>query len=215
MRNQYFPPEVDLPRFHCLHCGVYAQQVWYALYFSSGGLKETKAKICICTHCNERSYWVDDQLAYPPAAPVEPAHPDLPQACAADYAEASAVFAHSPRASAALIRLAIQKLMPLVGGEGENINDDIKTLVSKGLPLMVQQALDVCRVVGNNAVHPGEMDLNDTPEIAQSLFRLINIIVEEMITKPKEIQQIYSALPQGARDAINKRDAKGPNEAMQ
>ena len=149
-----------------------------------------------------------DQLAYPPAAPVEPAHQDLPEVCAADYAEASAVFAHSPRSSAALIRLAIQKLMPLVGGKGNNINDDIKALVSKGLPVMVQQALDVCRVVGNNAVHPGEMDLNDTPEVAQSLFRLINIIVEEMITKPKEIEQIYSALPEAAREAINKRDTK-------
>jgi hypothetical protein len=73
---------------------------------------------------------------------------------------------------------------------------------------MVQQALDVCRVVGNNAVHPGEMDINDTPEVAQSLFRLINIIVEEMITKPKEIEQIYSALPEAAREAINKRDTK-------
>jgi hypothetical protein len=97
--------------------------------------------------------------------------------------------------------------MPTVGGAGQNINDDIRTLVSKGLPVMVQRALDVCRVVGNNAVHRGEIQLNDTPEIAQNLFRLINIIVEEMITKPKEIEQIYASLPQGARDAIAKRDA--------
>jgi hypothetical protein len=97
--------------------------------------------------------------------------------------------------------------MPAVGGAGKNINDDIRTLVSKGLPVMVQQALDVCRVVGNNAVHPGEIQLNDTPEIAQSLFRLINIIVEEMITKPKEIEKIYTALPEAARNAIAKRDA--------
>ena len=191
-----------------MHCGVYAQQIWHDLYFTTGGLQQTKADVCICTHCNKKSYWVEDQLVYPPAAPVEPAHPDLPAACAADFAEASAVFSHSPRSSAALIRLAIQKLMPLVGGAGKNINEDIKALVSKGLPVMVQQALDVCRVVGNNAVHPGEMDLNDTPEVAQSLFRLINIIVEEMITKPKEIEKIYSSLPEGARDAINKRDTK-------
>ncbi len=100
--------------------------------------------------------------------------------------------------------------MASLGQPGKNINDDIKSLVSQGLPLRVQQALDVCRVVGNNAVHPGEMDLNDTPEIAQSLFRLLNIIVEEMITKPKEIDGIYNALPNSAREAITKRDAKAP-----
>jgi hypothetical protein len=150
---------------------------------------------------------VNDKLVDPASAPVEPPHPDLPNECQREYNEASSVFNHSPRASAALIRLALQELMPAVGGAGKNINDDIRTLVSKGLPVMVQQALDVCRVVGNNAVHPGEIQLNDTPEIAQSLFRLINIIVEEMITKPKEIEKIYAALPQGARDAITKRDA--------
>jgi len=98
--------------------------------------------------------------------------------------------------------------MAAVGQSGKNINDDIKALVAQGLPVRVQQALDVCRVVGNNAVHPGEMDLNDTSEVAQTLFRLANIIVEEMITKPKEIETIYNALPEGARSAIAKRDAK-------
>jgi hypothetical protein len=121
MRNQYFPPEAKVPRFHCLHCGVYAQQIWYDLFFSANGLKQTNADVCICTHCDKRSCWVGDQLAYPPAPPVEPAHQDLPEVCAADYAEASAVFAHSPRSSAALIRLAMQRLMPFVGGKGKTL----------------------------------------------------------------------------------------------
>lgn len=101
-----------------------------------------------------------------------------------------------------------QKLMAALGQPGKNINDDIKALVARGLPVKIQQALDVCRVAGNNAVHPGEMDLNDTPEVAESLFRLTNVIVDEMITKPREIESIYNALPEGARSAIAKRDAK-------
>jgi hypothetical protein len=34
-----------------------------------------------------------------------------------------------------------------LGGSGQNINDDIAFLVRKGLPDLVQQSLDVVRVV--------------------------------------------------------------------
>jgi hypothetical protein len=72
----------------------------------------------------------------------------------------------------------------------------------------VQQALDTLRVVGNNAVHPGHLDLNDNKETAAALFGLLNFIVERMITHPKQIASLYSSLPQGNRDAIHKRDSK-------
>jgi len=144
----------------------------------------------------------------PPDAPVEPPHPDLPEDCAVDYREARDIFTKSPRAAAALLRLCIQKLTLQLGEKGANINDDIKSLVSKGLPIAVQQSLDYCRVVGNNAVHPGEIDLNDSPEVAQHLFAMINFIVEDRILRPKEIQKLYQSLPEAAREAIEKRDGK-------
>jgi hypothetical protein len=99
-------------------------------------------------------------------------------------------------------------MMPHLGEKGANINDDIKSLVSKGLPIAVQQSLDYCRVVGNNAVHPGEIDINDSPEIAQHLFAMINFIVEDRISRPKEIQKLYHSLPEAAREAIEKRDGR-------
>jgi hypothetical protein len=139
---------------------------------------------------------------------VEPPHKDLPEDCAVDYREARDIFTKSPRAAAALLRLCIQKLMAQLGEKGQKINDDIKSLVSKGLPVAVQQSLDYCRVVGNNAVHPGEIDLNDSPEVAQHLFAMINFIVEDRISRPKEINALYLRLPEAAREAIEKRDEK-------
>ena len=80
-------------------------------------------------------------------------------------------------------------------------------MVKKGLPAKVQQALDIVRVVGNNAVHPGQIDLKDDTETANSLFGLINLIVDVMVTQPKEIEKMYkSIVPDSQKDAINKRN---------
>jgi hypothetical protein len=162
---------------------------------------------CICEHCKSWSYWYKERMIVPCEAPVSPAHVDMPEECLSDYNEARSIVALSPRGSAALIRLALQKLMTVLGEKGKNINDDIGSLVQKGLPIQVQQALDYCRVVGNNAVHPGEIELNDTPEIAHHLFAMINFIVEDRIARPKQIESLYSLLPEGAKEAIEKRDS--------
>jgi hypothetical protein len=42
--------------------------------------------------------------------------------------------------------------------------------------------LDSVRVIGNDAVHPGVMELRDDKELVLKLFRILNIIVEETIT---------------------------------
>jgi hypothetical protein len=146
-------------------------------------------------------------MIVPSEAPVPPAHCDMPEECKIDYDEARSIVAISPRAASALLRLALQKLMIALGEKGRNINDDIGSLVSKGLPVQVQQALDICRVVGNNAVHPGEIEINDTPEIAHNLFSMMNFIIEDRITRPKHIASLYNQLPENARNAIEKRDS--------
>jgi hypothetical protein len=93
-----------------------------------------------------------------------------------------------------------------LGEAGENINTDIASLVRKGLPVQVQQALDVVRVTGNNAVHPGQIDANDS-DVAEQLFPLVNLIVEYQISLPARINEMYEALPEGAREAISRRDS--------
>jgi hypothetical protein len=207
MKAQYFPPTFNERQFHCPRCGVYASQVWCDLRINEESQwTQTEFMGSECMHCHEWSFWYDGRLIVPSDSNVEPPHKDLPEECRTDYEEARDIIGRSPRGAVALLRLTLQKIMPTLGEAGQNINDDIKSLVSKGLPPVVQQALDVCRVVGNNAVHPGELDLQDTPEIAHQLFRLINFIVEDRISRPKEIEALYTQLPKGALDAIEKRD---------
>uniref|UniRef100_UPI004057BF91 DUF4145 domain-containing protein n=1 Tax=Candidatus Electronema sp. TaxID=2698783 RepID=UPI004057BF91 len=159
-----------------------------------------------CFTCEKFSIWVHDSLVFPNKIYVVPPNPDLPDDVRQDYEEASKILDMSPRGSAALLRLAIQKLCIHLGESGENINKDIASLVKKGLDQRVQQALDIVRVVGNNAVHPGKMDINDDKDTARTLFRLVNLIAEKMISEPKHVQSLFDSLPEGTRKQIEKRD---------
>jgi Domain of unknown function (DUF4145) len=130
----------------------------------------------------------------------------MPEDVRKDYEEARSIVMQSPRGACALLRLAVQKLCKELGEPGENINDDIASLVENGLSVEVQRALDTLRVIGNNAVHPGEMDLTDDTETATALFELLNFIVDDRISQPKKRAEIFAKLPTKAVAAIEKRD---------
>jgi hypothetical protein len=134
-------------------------------------------------------------------------HPYTPEAIKVDYDEARAVLARSPRSSAALLRLSIQKICTHLGQSGKNLNDDIGELVRTGLAPQIQRSLDIVRVVGNNQVHPGVLDVRDDPETAMRLFELVNLIVEDRIARPKQIEELYLKLPESARKQIEQRDS--------
>ena len=163
-----------------------------------------------CDRCRSQVVWFQSKIVHPRTSSAPLAVADMPEDVKADYDEAAGVFELSPRSSAALLRLALQKLLKHLGEKGDNINRDIGNLVRKGLDPDVQMALDAIRVIGNNAVHPGQIDLNDDRGVAATLFRLINFVVEQMITRRKEIQDIYSLLPEPSRAAIAKRDGVIP-----
>jgi hypothetical protein len=210
---KFYPPQFKAEHFHCVHCGVFSAQFWreflYRQMTSTAGLAvHPKLDYCVCSHCNAWSIWYEKRMLVPSEATVPPAHEDFPEEAKADYDEARDIVARSPKAAAALLRLCLQKLMPILGEKGENINADIKSLVQKGVPDFVQQALDFCRVVGNNAVHPGEIVLDDSPDVAIALFEMLNVIVEQRVAMPKRIQAQYDELPESARKAIEARDTR-------
>ncbi len=189
-------------------CSVFAKQEWYPTYYVSSQYPLHKLKVAHCAHCKEFSYWYGGVMILPDSGSVAMPNPDLPKDIIDDYNEARSILNKSPRGASALLRLAIQKLCSHLGEPGKNINDDIANLVKKGLPVKVQQSLDIVRVIGNNAVHPGLIDLTDNIELATSLFGLINIIADVMITEPKKVESMYASLPPNLLKAIEERDKK-------
>jgi uncharacterized protein DUF4145 len=205
----YVAPEFKRAAFHCPFCGAYAHMAWRELHFASpSGLKVSGEVEAYCSHCNASSVWLNNGPMIFPARMTAPLpHNEMPKAVLADYEEARQIASASPRGATALLRLAIQKLCIALGQPGKNLNDDIGALVRAGLPIEIQQALDIVRVVGNNAVHPGELSDDDVAAVSGTLFELVNLIVEDRIARPKKLSALFDGLPQRAKDAIERHDS--------
>ena len=183
--------------------------------FASGFSEYVPADFAIstCVSCSEISIWKDQQIVYPKVLPIQPPNEDLNQEIKALYHEASTIVLDSPRGAAALLRLALQMLMIQLGKDGKSINTNIKELVAEGLSAKIQQALDILRVVGNHAVHPGQIDLDDKDDVAQKLFLILNLIADEIITKPKDIANLYNdIIPEESKEHIDRRDGRTGDE---
>ncbi|MCG8488921.1 MAG: DUF4145 domain-containing protein [Chromatiales bacterium] len=165
--------------------------------------------IATCSNCSDITLWVDGELVYPQKNSITAPNSDMEQEIQDLYIEASTIVKDSPKGATALLRLALQLLLKQLGKSGKNINNDIKDLVAEGLSPKIQQALDLLRVVGNNAVHPGQINLNDGRNIAMKLFQILNFIADEMISKPKELDLLYAdVVPEETKEHINQRDGK-------
>lgn len=168
----------------------------------------TNVFISQCLACLGFAFWLRDGIIWPPqrAFAIQP-NPDLPDDVRVDFMEAASIAHVSPRSAAALLRLAIEKICRHLGKTG-TIDQMIGSLVADGLHTKLQKALDVVRVVGNESVHPGQMNIADDAGTVQTLFRLVNLIAETMITEPKRIDAIYDTLPSGKLEGIEARNAK-------
>lgn len=165
--------------------------------------------IAKCHSCHHFSLWVGKKIVYPKNVLVDEPNSDMDEDIQSLYVEASLILIDSPKGAAALLRLALQKLLLQIGGTEKNIDKNIKKLVSEGLNPKIQKALDFVRVVGNEAVHPGEINLDDNKEIARSLFKILNLIANDMITIPKEMDDLYEdIIPDEKKEQINVRDRR-------
>lgn len=206
---KYIQPQVFLKTFTCPHCGAIAKQDWWMSRWNgdhfNGDRDKHPLRVGTCQHCTKQTLWVENKMYFPDTGNAPFPNPEMPESVLKLYLEASAISSKSPRGAAALLRLSIQILCEELGESGKNINTDVGSLVKKGLPSIVQQSLDILRVTGNDAVHPGQIDA-DNPETVGQLFDLVNIIIEYMIALPKKVSGIYTSLPADKVKGINDRD---------
>lgn len=231
-------PKIFETSFRCPNCGVVAHQFWYnaraSRYAHGKGafvdivgeinadhkLKRSTAESAAfvdglfyseCGHCRHVAVWAKGAIVIPKTAAGTP-HPDMPESAALDFREAAAIAQDSPRGAAALLRLALEKLCHEIGDPSKKIDTNIATFVANGLNSNVTNAMDSLRVIGNEAVHPGEMDLRDDLETVKSLFQLLNYIVENVITQPNQIAALFDSLPEAKKQGIENRDKKNAKE---
>jgi hypothetical protein len=209
-QRHYVSPQQGLNAYTCPYCGAYSAFRRAQVQQVFGGSRSPVDEIIFqyCAVCDKRIIWDDGVMVHPISTYGLIPNSHLPEDIKSDYEEARKIAGLSPRGASALLRLAIDKLTKHVGAEGKTLDARIANLVSRGLDSQVQQMLDAVRVVGNEAVHPGQVDLRDDPEMMESLFWLVNEIADEMIAKPARINSIYSRLPESKQRAIEARDSK-------
>lgn len=220
-------PKLDKDGFDCPRCAAYAKQEWgrlfgegenYGYYYTDMnlGLFDEDAhpiwRTARCARCGEASVWRGEQMMYPHAGLAPLPHVDMPDDAKALYEEARSVLGVSRRAGTALARAALERLLrklhPQTGNP--NLATRIESIFPK-VPVPLGQMLTVIRVAGNASLHVADtpddvqvlvLDPEET-EIVELMFDAINVLVEELITKPRQMEGYYNKLPEAIRERVD------------
>ncbi|MBW4523336.1 MAG: DUF4145 domain-containing protein [Scytolyngbya sp. HA4215-MV1] len=125
-----------------------------------------------------------------------------------DFKEAALTLSISPRASAALSRYALQKLLRKKAGvkEGDLFSEIKEVVESKALPSYLSEAIDAVRNIGNIAAHP--MENKATGEIVEVeraesewLLEILRSLLDFYFVQPALLQKKKEVLNQKLADA--------------
>ena len=130
-----------------------------------------------CHSCNGFALWVGGRLVFP--YNVEKT-PDLIEE---DLEEAAAILNKSPRGATALMRVCIQKLVPLLKQDGKYLNDYISSLVRKALEVEIQQSMEVLQVLRNDPGQPTNLETQEDKEMALRFVDSLKAILERRMLK--------------------------------
>jgi hypothetical protein len=153
-----------------------------------------------CYNCKGFTVWVRDRLVFPVRGdePPDVVEVDFEEVAedvhvqdnaedveevSEDFEEAAAILNKYPRAAAALIRICIQNMMPLLKQTGKNLDENISSLLRKGLEVQIQQAMDVLQVIRRNPGQESHVDLRDETAIATRMFESLKEILERRMLK--------------------------------
>lgn len=217
----YYPPELNKEAFNCPQCGVYAHQAWHTdvafgnnyteanwrLKFNSFGIF-LDLSVSICSHCSKKVLWYKENMLLPRKMTVPDPPKDIPPKIKEIYNEAGKVLIDSPRASGALMRLALEQLLQNINKNELKLYENVNKLITSNIPEPLIKALSILRVTGNNIMHTGEIEIFENNMDVLYLFDLFNMIVEGLITNQKKLNESYNKIPESIRKQIEKEASK-------
>jgi len=141
-----------------------------------------------------------EEIIYPKAI-LRPLPPEVPPGFASEFMEAQAVLSTSAKASAALSRRVLQRILrEHFGLKKATLAKEIEAFLAQpGLPTYLSNAVDAIRNVGNFAAHPSK-DTNTgeivevEPGEADWLIEVIESLFDFAFVQPKRLEERRQAL---------------------
>lgn len=207
MKNEKITPSLYAEYFDCPLCRVRSTQAWarasaesvsrediislnkYIPSFSNSRFdKYDRLKMSRCANCEEALIWLDEKVIYPDVSLVAPPHEDMPESTRGLYMEAASIVDKSPRASMAILRLAVEDLVNnnFDGDSKKSLYDNIQAIIdSRRYPAQINESLETIRIYGNIAAHSTEFSFDKPKDYYEVIFELLNVMIDSTITQEK------------------------------
>ena len=161
--------------------------------------------IAFCQHCDGFTLWLGDAMIYPQVGGAPPPHEEMPPRVRELYEEARGVLPASPRASAALLRVALEGLLEEAGYRQGRLADRLEKAREDGkLSPDTYKLAETLRYAGNAAAHYEPWKINPSQgeedrEMVYHLFVFVNYVTDELIAKPRQIGEMARKINEKVR----------------
>jgi hypothetical protein len=161
--------------------------------------------IAFCQHCGGFTLWLGDAMIYPQVGGAPPPHEEMPPRIRELYEEARGVLPASPRASAALLRVALEGLLEEAGYRQGRLADRLEKAREDGnLSASTYKLAETLRYAGNAAAHyePWKIDPSlgeEDRKMVYSLFDFVNEVTDELIAKPRRLEEMARKINEKVR----------------
>src|ERR1700730_15976123 len=140
-------------------------------------VKMANLHISNCHSCNGFSLWVGGLLVFPTRIDK------TPELVEQDLEEAAAILNKFPRGAAALMRVCIQRLVPLLEENGKELNQRVSSLVRKGLEMEMQQAKEVLQVLRSDPVQLSKLESHADKETVLRFLDSLKEVLERRMSQ--------------------------------
>jgi hypothetical protein len=166
---------------------------------------KNRLTIAFCQHCDRFTLWLGDAMIYPQVGGAPPPHEEMPPRIRELYEEARGVLPASPRASAALLRVALEGLLEEAGYRQGRLTDRLEKAHEDGkLSAGTYKLAETLRYAGNAAAHyePWKIDASqgeEDREMVYHLFVFVNEVTEELVAKPRRLEEMARKINEKVR----------------